>query len=176
MQNHLLRLGQAQVAVLEHLDKVIQEADQPGAEGQKQYEQPGLHLGQAQNLRQLGVEHSPHNAQGCQDAQDKAETAHGGGAVFLVVPGGAFLPDGLAEVQPVQHRDQNFTGYRRDDKAADGRRRQQRRNLLHAVIPPNSGGSFPLRQFLVEILQQLLQAHGVAGLCQHRVTGAHELP
>ena len=105
LQDHLLGFGKAEVAVLDDLDKVIKEADQPRAKRQKQHHHASLHLGQAQNFRQLVVEHPPHQAQRDQDAEDEAQAAHGGGAVFLVVPGGAFLADGLAEVQPMQRRD-----------------------------------------------------------------------
>ena len=125
LQDHLLCLGQAEVAVPDDLDKVIQKADQPRAERQKQHQQHRLHLGQAQCVGQFGAEHGPGKAQRSQNAQNKAETAHGGGAVFLVVPGGALLPDGLPKVQTVQHRDHKFARHRRDGKAADSPCRQQ---------------------------------------------------
>ena len=92
--------------MLEHLDEIIQKANQAGAESQEQHQQPRLQLGQAQHLRQAGVEYGPHNAKGGHNAQNKAEAAHRGGAVFLVMPGGALLADGLAKVQTVQHRDE----------------------------------------------------------------------
>ena len=41
---------------------------------------------------------------------------------------------------------------------------------------PRRGSPLPLRQFFIEILKQLFQPHGVAGLGQDCVTGAHELP
>ena len=45
--------------MLDDLDKVIKEADQPRAKRQKQHHHASLHLGRAQNFRQLVVEH-PH--------------------------------------------------------------------------------------------------------------------
>ena len=125
LQNHLLRLGQAEVAMPDDLNEVIQKADEARAEREKQHQHTGLQLRHTKHLRQLGAVHDPDDAQRGQNAQNKAEAAHGGGAVFLAVPCGALLADGLAKVQPVQRRDHEFARHRRDGKAADGCRRQQ---------------------------------------------------
>ena len=106
--------------MLDDLDEIIEEADQAVAEGQKQHQHAGSHLLGAQHLRRRAVEQPVHDADGEQNAKDKPKAAHGGGAVFLVVPGRAFLADGLAKVQAVQSRDQQPAGDGRNGKAANG--------------------------------------------------------
>ena len=108
-----------------------------------------------------------------------------GGTILFVMPGGAFLPDGLPKMQPVQGRDQQPAGHGGDHKAPQGSRRQQiGDSLLHAVIPPKhssfrrgcAGKRSRLRQSCVIILQQLLQLHRMAGLGQKCIAGLYKLP
>ena len=182
LQDDFLRGGQAQVAVFDDLDEVVQKADHPGAERQKQHHHAGSQLLRAQDLRRTAVEDHPHQPQRDQDAKDKAQAAHGGGAVFLVVPGGAFLADRLAKMQAVQSRDQQPAGHSGHGKAADRRGGQQSGDsLLHAVIPPNhvrhdcANALSRLWQPGVVGLQQIFKLHGMAGFRQQRVTGLYKL-
>ena len=119
LENDLLPGGQAQIAVLDDLDEVIQEADQAIAECEKQHQHACGHLLLAQHFGRRGMEQPIHHAKREQNAKDKTQAAHGGGAVFLVVPGRAFLADGLAKVQAVQSRDQQPAGDGRNGKAAN---------------------------------------------------------
>lgn len=51
LQNHLLRLGQAEVAMLDDLNEVIQKADEARAEREKQHQHTGLQLRHTKHLR-----------------------------------------------------------------------------------------------------------------------------
>ena len=72
---------------------------------------------------------------GDQDAQNKHEPAHGGGALFGHMPGGAVLLDGLSRLHPAQDGDQELSGNGRD------RKRHQRSNQYSHLF--NLLGKFP---------------------------------
>ena len=105
--------------MLDDLDEVIQEADEAVAECQKKHQHTRGHLLGTQYLGRRVVEQPVYDTDGEQNAKDKPKAAHGGGAVFLVVPGRAFLADGLPKVQAVQSRDQQPAGDGRNGKAAN---------------------------------------------------------
>ena len=104
-----------------------------------------------------------------EDAQNKAQSSHGGGALLFVVPGGAVLTDGLPEVQAAQRRNQQPSRRRSDDKTGQrGLQKNPREGGRHRFIPPKS-------HFRVKFLQHVLQPHGMAGLGQQRVAGMYVL-
>ena len=104
LHDKLLPGKQAQVAVLDDLDIVIQKTDKAGTKRQEQRQQGGAHLHNAQKVLCIAVEPGIYQAAGHQNAKDEAQAAHGGCALFFVMPGRAGFPDGLAEVQLVQCR------------------------------------------------------------------------
>ena len=170
LQYQLLPGQQAQIAMHDHLDEVIQEADEARPEGQKQHQQHRLHLMQADSpLLCTGDAGEIDQPQRTEDAQNKAQSSHGGGALLFVVPGGAVLTDGLPEVQAAQRRDQQPSRRRSDDKTGQrGLQKNPREGGRHRFIPPKS-------HFRVKFLQHVLQPHGMAGLGQQRVAGMYVL-
>ena len=99
LKQQLLELGEAQVPLFPHLDKVVQEAD--NAEDQGEYIDDEIRIVPAPDAAQGGE-----NAQ--KGAADEHQAAHHRGALLAVVPGGANLPDALSHVQGPQCRDQEF--------------------------------------------------------------------
>ena len=185
LHNDFLRRGKPQIAVLDDLDKVIQKADQPAAQRQEQHQQNGVQMRCAEHTGFLAGKAQPCRADCHQNAEDKAQPAHGGGAVFLAVPGGTFLPDGLPEMQLVQRGDQKVAGNGGDGKAEQSGGRQHQGNCLfhggflqihkaRARLP--GSGLFLGIVIIIEALQKCFQPHGVAGLCQQRIAGADGLP
>lgn len=84
LHDKLLPGKQAQVAVLDDLDIVIQKTDKAGTKRQEQRQQGGAHLHNAQKVLCIAVEPGIHQAAGHQNAKDEAQAAHGGCALFLL--------------------------------------------------------------------------------------------
>ena len=130
LHNDFLHGRKAQVAMLDDLDKVVKKADQSAAQRQEQHQQNSVQVACAEHTGLLAGKAQPCRADCDQNTEDKAQPAHGGGAVFLAVPGGAFLSDGLPEVQLVQGGYQKVAGNGGDEKAEQGGGRQHQGNCL----------------------------------------------
>lgn len=99
LADDLLPGPQTQITLFYHLDEIVQKADQAKAEGGEdgQIQAPGIRA--AHQLGAAVQQAGEGQADREYGAQNEAQTAHGGGTLLFVVPGGANLLDGLPEVQ-----------------------------------------------------------------------------
>ena len=125
LRHDLIARHQAQVALFHHLDIVVHKAHQAeGVSRQHADEQRDAGAGKPAPQQAGHAERQNRIAQhhAHKDTQVKRQTAHGRRAVFALVPGGADLLDGLAEVKPAQRGDDQQAGGRCDRQRAEGRR------------------------------------------------------
>ena len=101
--------GQAEVALFDHFNIIVRKTDQPAAERQRhtgeQAHGGGKRFGQQSRIEhRLAKDQRRRKDDDC--AENEHQTAHGGGALFVFVPGGTDIEDSLSEFQFMQQRQQ----------------------------------------------------------------------
>ena len=95
---------------------------------------------------EVPLQHAPpaQDQNGDADADDEHQAAHGGSALFALVPGGANLLDALPGLQPDQGGDQQLTGCQGDRQAYDA----CQNNFHHVLSFPSRGDVVSFRLYI----------------------------
>ena len=124
LQQELLNLREAQIALLPHLDEVIQKTDH--TENQCKYIHDQVCIISISHAAQCGKNTDQRTA-------NKHQAAHHRGSLLAVVPGGPYLTDALTHMQRPQGRNQEPASDCRNDKGD-----HTCNNALHIQNPPIS--------------------------------------
>ena len=135
LQNQLLLFVEAQIALLDYLDIVVDKADTAKTYCHEEAaQQLCLHVHILGVLPRSPVEQYKAGRSGHKNADDEHKTAHRRRSVFLLMPLGAHFPDRLSEIDLVQKWYQPFPKQPRHCKRND-RRRQYPDAVRHMQYP-----------------------------------------
>lgn len=113
LREELLDTGQTQIALFDHLDVIVEKPDAAAAQRQQHTRHqfsfgciaPGIGE-QLDRQKKLADQNGRHQSGG--RSQHENQPAHRRGALLALMPGRTIVPDGLAELQAMEHRDEDF--------------------------------------------------------------------
>ena len=107
LEYQFLLRGQAEIALLDNLDIIVDKAD---TAVEKRIQQTDKHKA-ADGIQPAVTDRVQQYARGRRDhdTDDEHDTAHCGSTLLILMPVGTLLQNRLAEFQPVQKGDQKFT-------------------------------------------------------------------